>query len=378
MKRCAPALALVAALVGCKGGSSSHEPYNPPTDLAPGEEWIPAGEDQAIAESLVMLEDFVKANFDASGFAHRDAHVKAHGCVKAKVTINEGLSEELAVGLFAEAKSYDAWIRFSSSADHWQRDRRPDGRGMAIKLMNVAGDKALPQHQDETSHDIVLINYPVFVVKDARDYVEFTHDSTIGHPLRFFFHEGRSYLPELTSAGKLALQRVVSPLSPTYYSMTPYLFGEGMAVKYGARPCEKDSRRRRKLGKDYLRKQLVKDLGEHGGCFELMVQRQIDPERMPIEDPTVEWPPALSPYLPVARIEIPEQDFNTPQQNELCEYLSFNPWHAKVEHRPLGGINRVRKVVYIAISNLRHHLDGVKSLEPTDHDVEAYLGKLRD
>jgi hypothetical protein len=26
--------------------------------------------------------------------------------------------------------------------------------------------------------------------------------------------------------------------------------------------------------------------------------------------------------------------------------LAFNPWHALAEHRPMGGINRLRKAVY--------------------------------
>ncbi|MEK1942330.1 MAG: hypothetical protein AAAB16_18325, partial [Pseudomonas sp.] len=33
---------------------------------------------------------------------------------------------------------------------------------------------------------------------------------------------------------------------------------------------------------------------------------------------------------------------------------SFNPWHALPEHRPLGGINRLRKAVYEAVSAYRH------------------------
>ena len=31
-----------------------------------------------------------------------------------------------------------------------------------------------------------------------------------------------------------------------------------------------------------------------------------------------------------------------------CEAMSFTPWHALKEHRPLGGINRLRKAVYSA------------------------------
>ncbi|MBL4683870.1 MAG: catalase family protein, partial [Nannocystaceae bacterium] len=363
--------------VGCRGEPASREPAEPIPDLAPAQEWVPAGEAAAIAETKAMLEKFVKKRFDATGTAHRDAHVKSHGCVQAHVTVYDGLADNLAVGLFAAPKTYAAWIRFSNSADAPARDRKPDGRGMAIKLMNVPGEKALPGQAHETSQDIILINYPVFVVRDAADYVEFTRDSTTGHPLRFFFGAGMSRIPELKSAEHLALQKVVSPISPAYYSMTPYLLGEGQAAKYGARPCTTEQRKRRRFGKDYLRKQLVDDLGSGGACFELMLQVQTDVDRMPIEDPTVGWPESLSPYVPVARIDIPAQTFDSEPQRELCEYLTFNPWHTKLEHRPLGGINRVRKAVYGAIASLRHGLDGVAVLEPTDHDVQGYLKAVR-
>ncbi len=365
--------AALASLTACKTDSGAREPADPHPDLALGQEHVPDGEAQAIVETKAMLEAFVKDRFDQTGTARRDAHVKAHGCVKAEVTIYDGLSDKLAVGVFAEPKTYDAWIRFSNSADAPARDRKPDGRGMAIKLMNVPGEKALPGQEHETSQDFVLINYPVFVVRDATDYVEFTHDSTIGHPLRFFLTDGRYRLPQLKSAEHLALQKVVSPLSPSYYSMTPYLLGEGQAVKYGARPCTPECRRRRKIGKDYLRTQLVDDLGADSACFELMVQLQTDPVRMPVEDPTVAWPEALSPYVPVGRIDIVEQTFDTPEQRQMCEYLAFNPWHTRVEHRPLGGINRVRKAVYATIAALRHDLSGVRVVEPVSHDVQAYL-----
>ena len=72
---------------------------------------------------------------------------------------------------------------------------------------------------------------------------------------------------------------------------------------------------------------------------------------MPIEDPTVEWKSA---WERVATIEIDAQEFDFPERWEWGNKLSFSPWHALEEHRPLGGINRARKVVYPASSDLRH------------------------
>ena len=36
-----------------------------------------------------------------------------------------------------------------------------------------------------------------------------------------------------------------------------------------------------------------------------------------------------------------------------CEALSFNPWHTLAEHRPIGGMNRLRRAVYQTSVNKR-------------------------
>jgi hypothetical protein len=96
-----------------------------------------------------------------------------------------------------------------------------------------------------------------------------------------------------------------------------------------------------------------------------LVQLQTDPVRMPIEDPTIDWDESLSPYRKVATLKIPPQTFDSPEQMEFCENLSYTPWHSIPEHKPLGGINRVRKVVYESMANLRHDLNDVPRREPT-------------
>lgn len=365
---------LAAALAsGCRRTEPT-APVQAPDRVAT--EQIPPAESAAIAEIEAMLVAFVRGRA-RRGPARRDAHVKAHGCVRAEVDVLPNLPEHLARGVFAAPHTFRAWIRFSSSADHVQRDRKPDGRGMAIKLMGVPGEKLLPGLEHETTQDFVLIDYPEFVVRDAADYIEFTHDSTAGHPLRFFVSHGGRRIPQLKIAEHIALQKIRSPLDPSYYSMTPYLLGEGQAVKYGARPCAPRDDDAARCGSDFLRWNLVDDLAEHGACFELQVQVQTDARTMPIEDPTVRWDPRASPYRAVARITIPPQRFDTLETDEMCEALSFNPWHALPEHRPLGGINRVRKAVYATIAALRHDLDGVRAIEPTSWDVRAYLRAIR-
>ena len=96
-----------------------------------------------------------------------------------------------------------------------------------------------------------------------------------------------------------------------------------------------------------------------------MVQLRAHPDAMPIEDPTIEWSESAAPFVPVARITIAPQDFDQPTQRAFCENLSFTPWHGLDAHRPLGGINRVRRTVYETVSQLRHELNGVVRQEPT-------------
>ena len=64
---------------------------------------------------------------------------------------------------------------------------------------------------------------------------------------------------------------------------------------------------------------------------------------MPIEDPTVEW---TSAPVRLATISIDPQKCDVPEQKAFFENLSWTPWNALPEHRPLGGINRARKLVY--------------------------------
>ena len=91
---------------------------------------------------------------------------------------------------------------------------------------------------------------------------------------------------------------------------------------------------------------------------------------MPIEDATVAWDEAVSPFRKVATIDIPPQQFESPARMELCENLAFNPWHSLAVHRPLGGLNRARKELYRQLADFRHERNGVVYAEPTGD--EAY------
>ena len=212
-----------------------------------------------------------------------------------------------------------------------------------------------------------MINHSAFFVRNAADYVDF---QTASSPLRFFFPGFNPFhfrLHELFVARAITRQTVVNPLNIRYWSMTPYCFGAA-AGKFSAQPAGFPSPFTATGSLDFLHVNLMRHLAEASASFDFMVQLRARPDAMPIEDPTIAWNEADAPFVPVASITIPAQSFDSPEQHAFCENLSFTPWHCVEAHRPLGGINRVRRTVYETISRLRHDLNGASRSEPTDFD----------
>ncbi len=338
------------------------------------EEYVPDGEDAAITSVLEAGRRFITKAYEGGDRpARRDAHPKAHGCVTANLAIDGSLLPKAQqVGLFKSPASYPAWIRFSNGSFRIQHDKEGDIRGMAIKVMGVPGEKILEGERDATTQDFLLINTPVLMVRNAIDYVEFSEKAFDGNPVTFFFSLNplEWQIRELIITLAVLRKKIASPLQSRYWSTTPYLLGEGVAVKYSARPCDGESDKQpQDLTENYLSDVLAAQLGAGPACFELMVQQQTDPESMPVEDPTFEWDEDVSPFIPVGTLTIDQQSFRSEAQQTFCENLSFTPWHSLPEHRPIGGINRVRLRVYEGISKHRHGLNNAPRVEPTDHTV---------
>ena len=120
---------------------------------------------------------------------------------------------------------------------------------------------------------------------------------------------------------------------------------------------------------NYLRNNMVKTLAEQDVEFDLMLQLQTDPFRMPIENNAVRWPEKLSPFVPAARLHIPRQKFDLPAQLAFANNLSYNPWHCLPEHRPLGNQSRARLRMYTELSRLRQRVNNTPHIEPTGDEV---------
>ncbi len=316
---------------------------------------VPPGEAQALQTILRHIEARVR-DHARHGAARRDAHPKAHGVVRATFRVLDNLPNEWRAGLFAAPQAYPCFIRFSNGSDVPGTDRLGDVRGMAIKLLGVAGSRSGTQ-------DFLLINSPVLFVRNCADYVDFF----AAEPRWRFFFPGWNALKfrwrELFVALAIARQKPGNPLNMRYWSTTPFLFGT-IACKFSARPAGPASPFTQREAPDFLHDNLAQHLAGQGAEFDFMVQMRGKPATMPLEDAAVPWGERATPFVPVARILIPPQDFDHASQRAFGEDLSFTPWHGLDAHRPLGGINRVRRMVYEHISRLRHELNGVERREP--------------
>ncbi len=116
---------------------------------------------------------------------------------------------------------------------------------------------------------------------------------------------------------------------------------------------------------------MIRTLNEEDVEFEFMVQLQRDAHRQPIEDASIEWKESESPFIPVARIFMPKQKFDSQTQLAFADVLSINPWHCLPEHRPLGSINRNRKAMYYEMAKLRQQINRVKHYEPVGNEEFA-------
>lgn len=311
-----------------------------------------------IREMIDILRRKMERDYP-QGQTRRDAHPKTVGVLKGKFSIARGLPAELRIGLFAKACTFDCWIRYSNASGKIQSDAVRDARGVAIKLM--AGKRNPSQGGATLGQDFVLMDSPVMplgTVALFRDAVYYAIESSLLLFGAKLLLSGNA----LVMLGLLGLLgRPNSPLDIRYWSTTPYLFGTNRAVKYSLIPTAKyRSKRPDDYGDTYLTDAMEVHLKQHVASFDFCIQLRKDD--MPIEDASRRWSEQESPFIKLATLHIPKQRFRTKARQALGESLSFSPAHALPEHKPIGGLNRARAVIYAALSKFRHQRDALADL----------------
>ena len=334
-------------------------------------------------ETIAALEDQFKIILDTTskdyGHAARSVHAKGHGIARGKLTIAEGLPPEMAQGIAAQPGSYDAVLRISTNAGDILDDAISLPRGLALKIMGLEGER-LPGAAG-TTQDFVLVNGPAFAAPTPKAFLgnlkllAKTTDKAEG---------AKTVLSSVLRGAEAALEAVgvesaflstlggakpVHPLGATYYSQTPFRYGDYI-VKFSLKPVSgiKDyaTETINASGRPEAIRQAVNELlVEQGGTWELQVQFCTDLEKMPIEDATVAWDEKESPYRTIATLAVEPQLAWTHGESERTEdALSFSPWHGLAAHQPLGGVNRARREPYEFSADYRAKFNGCPMHEP--------------
>lgn len=341
---------------------------NPPLPYADDVETIPADEADDIQRVMPALELILARSQAKSGQFRADVHVKTHGYAQGTFRVLPNLPEELAQGLFASELVFPAIVRFSNAASQPRPDAIPDGRGLAIKVLGVAGDIVSADEERGPTQDFVMINHPVFFARNVKDYLRLeqvlveANDNPVAtvqgaltggdwNPLHWHWRE-------MLAVARIAGQLPAHPASNTYFSMSPIRFGKYVA-KYRAKPAGDrldsylDLIQRLASQADAMRLALEETRRTQELLFEFQVQLRNSARTMPIEDASVEWPEKESTFRTVAHLLLPRQEIESLRQQDTFQNLSFNVWHALAAHRPLGGINRVRRPAYALSSAWR-------------------------
>jgi len=326
------------------------------------QEYPQPGEDE-LARKLAEYLKWVIVNKEfLSGTTTRDVHSKTVATVKAELVVDADVPAELRHGIFRESRRYPVWVRFSNSFQTPRPDVKPDIRGMALKLMDVPGEKLLEPQQHATTQDFLFLSTDVFLTRNTQEFYDFivAVNSGLWSGLWYGLTHPRISLNLLKSQ-----KRYANLLEVQFFSATPYRLGE-LAVKHSLKPRSgRQSQIPSNPGSNYLRDAIDEQLSREEVYFDFLVQVQKDPHRQPIEDALVPWSQELSPFEKVATLRLPQQKVDIPERNQTGENLSMDPWHSLPEHRPLGDVNRARKTVYVEISKFRHE----RNLAPLEEPV---------
>ncbi len=319
------------------------------SDLTPSTQWkenVAPDEAERFArygQQFAAIQARKSKKYGAGRALHRKQLMAAQGTLQVLADLPEFARQ----GLFAEPRSFDAWVRLSNGGMDRVADSKPDIRGFALRALGVSGDSALGNGA-AVSQDFALINQEVFGFSSSAEFVDFVVAASNGggalikHLIKRYGLLGgpRRILKLAATMGK----KFSGFATEAMYSAAPIACGP-YAVRVRLVPSPDNGPASAQAGQDWgadfgalLRTKPLQ--------WDLQLQPFVDMQRTPIEDASVNWP---SPYTTVARLTLLQQDSNSAEGQALAQKIEnavFDPWQALAEHRPLGDVPRARQVVY--------------------------------
>jgi hypothetical protein len=351
-----------------------------PVRYTPDVEQVKPDEGETIEQLNRTFDKILHKVAEDSGHAVRSVHAKSHGILEGVLTVDANLPPELAQGLFARAGEHPVYMRLSTNAGDILPDAVSLPRGLALKVLDVEGER-LPGAEG-TTQNFIMVNGTVFQAPSADKFLGSlkllagTTDRAEGLKvaastvLRGVNKALQAVGVESTTIASLGGAPNVDPLGETYYSVTPFRYGDYIA-KFSVAPVapgltaltgtEIDASGR----PDAIRETVRAEMRGIEGVWEFRVQLCRDLERQPVEDPTVEWTEDEAPFQRVGLITIrPQDSWDAARVQAVDEEMRFSVWTGLAAHQPLGNINRARNIPYRHSAEFRQRFNGCPIHEP--------------
>jgi hypothetical protein len=285
------------------------------------------------------------------GRVDRALHAKGQLGLEAEFAVLPDLPEPARAAFFATPGTYRAYVRYSNGSGKRQPDGKSDVRGVAIKLLGVPGTKIIPGMENAPTQDFLLIRSPTTPFRTADEFVSVVlgASSPFGLP-KLAWQLGPGRLFQILRTTTRDLGRPMTSLATTrYWSAVPIQWG-ARAIHYSLLPrAEAQPAVRPGSSLHYLGEELADRLRRGHVTYDFQIQFYSDAQKTPIEDASVEWKEEDAPFVTVGRLTLPQQDPTSARGQRVAafvEQLSFDPWHAVSELRPLGNMMRARSPAY--------------------------------
>jgi hypothetical protein len=311
---------------------------------APSTQWreqVAADEDERFARYAQGMVAAQKRRTEKFGNG-RALHRRQLGALAATLDVLDDLPEHARQGLFALPGPHEVLVRLSNGS-------------MDFKVFGVDGPNALGTGTTKTQ-DFSLINHASFSAPKSAAFMDLVLALERG-PFALIGYLVRTYGVFGALGQVKKLQAVLGkPFSgfatETFFSAVPISCGQWAAR---ARLLPPAGRAAVGAKLDWIA-DLAKHLEDGPLVYRMQLQFFVDEATTPIEDASVDWPEAESPYLDVARLSIAPQAFDdeaAKRRGTQADGTVFDPWNALAAHRPLGDVMRARKVVYFASQQAR-------------------------
>ncbi len=353
----------------------------PPVRFTTNVETITPDEQETVQGLIDAFDVILDRTSKDYGHAVRSVHAKGHGILVGEMIVDDGLAPELAQGLFATAGKHQVYMRLSTNAGDILPDDISLPRGLALKVLDVSGER-LPD-ADGTTQDFVMVNGPVFQAPTAdkflgnlkllartTDRLEGTKQ-TLSALLRSVNSALGAVGIESAAVNSLGGAPNVDPLGETYYSTTPFRYGEHIA-KFSIAPVSPSLTEHTGQIIDAtdrpnaIRETVQQEMRAIDGVWEFRVQLCRDLDKQPVEDPTVKWDEQDAPFQRVATIHVrPQDSWSREIVQAVDEEMRFSVWTGIAAHQPLGNINRARRAPYRHSADYRARFNGCPFHEPS-------------